>query len=707
MFDKFPYTNFHELNLDYFINKFNEIFTEWEQLNSTMLEWKAATDASNALWKTSVENGLAAWKTATEADLNARETALRAELSAWKATAEADIGTWETDTLAALNAWKATAEATFEAIRVQAAASATAAQTAQTAAETAQTAAETAQTAAETAAASISASAAQIATNTGDISDLKTQLNDVEGFTENLMIFDETVNVASDYYAHVNEFSPARKYCLKITVGADGLYTFQTGTLYAVSYMVDTLAENINLKANEEFYIYDYVPSQTGLTYVRNSVGGNWSVSVFEIVNTEKTLENLSDTKIELETLENSLGKSPNLFDKTAVTDDYYYSLTLNSTPELKPNANFCAIMIDVKPNTKYTANYNDFSYGMITENNIVAGSASTATFTTRANTSKLTISVNKSHKDTFMIVEGETLPIEYIPFGEYTKYAIREKTYEVGAGKTFTSFTACLEALQGNEEQKTILVYAGTYDIFDEIGGSNYCDTIQASDNWRDVSVVVPPNTKIVGVGDVILEFLPENSEITSIARGVLSALNVSGNVEIENIKIHAKNCRYCIHDETSSLAQFNNVTHKYKNIECVKYSGGGDAQAYAAGFQLGGKYDFENCVFKSEQGKAFSMHNSSTGGVTINLTNCIFVTTTAAVSVDLINVSGQQVRNITNLFGCYLENSGGSKKLSVTGGPVNTFDVTLIASSDIGDTTIDISGNPYPIKQYNKFVT
>lgn len=177
MFDKFPYTNFHELNLDYFINKFNEIFTEWEQLNSTMLAWKAATDVSNALWKTSVENGLAAWKTATEADLNARETALRAELSAWKTATEADIGTWEADTLTALNAWKTTAEATFEAIRVQAAASATAAQTAQTAAETAQTAAETAQTAAETAAASVSASAAQIATNTGDISDVKAQLN--------------------------------------------------------------------------------------------------------------------------------------------------------------------------------------------------------------------------------------------------------------------------------------------------------------------------------------------------------------------------------------------------------------------------------------------------------------------------------------------------------------------------------------------------
>lgn len=265
MFDKFPYTNFHELNLDYFINKFNEIFTKWEQLNTTMLEWKAATDASNALWKTSVESGLAAWKTATEADLNARETALRAELAAWKTATEADIGTWETDTLAALNAWKTTAEATFEAIRVQAAASAEAAQTAQTAAETAQTAAETAQTAAETAAASVSASAAQIATNANDISELETRLNDTDSSGKIPFDVHENAVLTTDgveaYHAVIRTI-----YFDVTNTGVYFLHNCNTKSLQSTSYAGfdsngDYVADGITLSKRESTYSVAIIPA--------------------------------------------------------------------------------------------------------------------------------------------------------------------------------------------------------------------------------------------------------------------------------------------------------------------------------------------------------------------------------------------------------------------------------------------------------------
>ena len=706
MFDKYPYTNFHELNLEYFIQHFKEIFDEWEELYNTLTTWKDATDAANAAWKTGVETDLATWKAGVEAELTAREEALRAELEAWKDATETDIGTWESDTLATLEAWKASAEAAFEVIRLQAAASATAAAASEAAAATSETNAAASASSAATDAASIASSAAQIAENQSDIADLENALEDVEGFTENLMIFVETVDDTSGYYRQVTEFSPARKYCLKITAGSAGTHTFQTGPIASVNYMVDTLAENIVLAANEVYYIYDYVPSQTGLIYVRDSVGGAWSVSVFEIVGTKNTLDDLAATKTELETLENSLGKSPNLFDKTAVTDNYYYSVTNGSAPELRSNENFCALMIDVKPSTKYTVNYNDFSYGEVNENNIVVSTRSQSTFTTTANTVKLTISINKNHKDYFMIVEGETLPDTYEPYGEYTKYAIREKTYEVGTGKQFTSLIDCFEALKDNKDWKTILIYEGTYDIFDEIGGTDFVNTITSDDTWRGVSVFVPDNTRLIGVGDVKLEFLPEDNEITSLAAGYLSALNISGSVEIENIKIRAKNCRYCIHDETSSLSVYNNTTRKYKNVECVKETGTlGNVQAYACGFQQGMKFDFKDCVFKSNRGNAFSMHNSSTGGVTINIENCVIITDANGYSVELINLSGNQVRNIVNVLNTYMERTGTGKLLAVTGtNVVNTFDVTLIGCSDIGDTTIDISGNLYPIKQYNK---
>ena len=44
IWNKFGYTNFHELNLDYFIKVFTEIFEEWETLYDDMLSWKNNVD---------------------------------------------------------------------------------------------------------------------------------------------------------------------------------------------------------------------------------------------------------------------------------------------------------------------------------------------------------------------------------------------------------------------------------------------------------------------------------------------------------------------------------------------------------------------------------------------------------------------------------------------------------------------------------------
>ena len=134
---KFPYTNFHELNLDYFINKFNEIFAEWETLYNTLNTWKDETTTE-----------LEEWKTATEQDLDDREATLRAELDAWKTATQTDISTWETETLASLNAWKTATTIVFEEIRTAAANSATAAANSATAAANSVTAAANSATAA-------------------------------------------------------------------------------------------------------------------------------------------------------------------------------------------------------------------------------------------------------------------------------------------------------------------------------------------------------------------------------------------------------------------------------------------------------------------------------------------------------------------------------------------------------------------------------
>lgn len=174
--DKYPYTNFHELNLGYFIVHFKEIFSQWADLYDQMLSWKDAT-----------EEELAAWKASVESDLDQREAALRAELDAWKTQTGQDIAGWEDATLATLTAWQTATQAVFEAIRVEAAGSATAAAASATTAAAAKTAAETAQAAAEAAASSIQASAAQIAANATDISELnEAYKNNLNGVNKSL-----------------------------------------------------------------------------------------------------------------------------------------------------------------------------------------------------------------------------------------------------------------------------------------------------------------------------------------------------------------------------------------------------------------------------------------------------------------------------------------------------------------------------------------
>lgn len=168
MFNKYPYTNFHELNLEYFIKHFEEIFTQWESLYNELQAWKTGTTEELEAWKTEVENGIA--------DEQAR---VLAELEAWKTETGEDIDDWEASVLTALNSWKEDFETLF---------ATTFANLTQikTDAETARDAAQAAQAAAEDAAVSVSASAAQIAENASDIVELKNSFDNTSNYLNSI-----------------------------------------------------------------------------------------------------------------------------------------------------------------------------------------------------------------------------------------------------------------------------------------------------------------------------------------------------------------------------------------------------------------------------------------------------------------------------------------------------------------------------------------
>lgn len=190
-------------------------------------------------------------------------------------------------------------------------------------------------------------------------------------------------------------------------------------------------------------------------------------------------------------------------------------------------------------------------------------------------------------------------------------------REYTVGPNGDFTTFTAMLRSLKDDDTPKTVYVEEGVYDIYQEIGGAAFINSITnpGALNWRDVSDVVPPNTHIIGRGKVVLSFEPPASVIGSDAMAVLfSPLNVSGSCFIENIEITATNCRYAIHDETSNLPAFPYVERKYKNVIASKHKGSyGYDQCYAAGLAPNGIYEMDNCIFYNDQNWTFSFHSNN----------------------------------------------------------------------------------------------
>lgn len=206
------------------------------------------------------------------------------------------------------------------------------------------------------------------------------------------------------------------------------------------------------------------------------------------------------------------------------------------------------------------------------------------------------------------------------------------EKTYTVGSDGDFESFTEMLVGLSSDDRKKTVYIMPGVYDIFEEMGGAEWMATVDTSKNWRALSNVVPPNTKIIGIGDVVLSWNPTDAEIINGDHAFLfSPLNLSGSCEIENISIECSNCRYGIHDEASGLAQFNGITRKLKNVRIIYTpSTYGAKYAYGAGHNKNSKYEFDNCLFSAGYGTSWSTHDWPATAIeksTFEFNNCVFV--------------------------------------------------------------------------------
>ena len=306
---------------------------------------------------------------------------------------------------------------------------------------------------------------------------------------------------------------------------------------------------------------------------------------------------------------------------------------------------------------------------------------------------------------ETYMANEGELLPYE--PYGVPTRDlapdinvssdSITNEIYFVDLNGTghFTSLMDAFVTLKDNEKSKTIYVLSGEYDVYNEIGGDTFVNSIPSdAENYWDYITLVPKNTKVIGVGGVVLKYLPES--VPDIAAQFISPINISdGNVYMENIKIICKNCRYGIHDQTRNDFP-NGYEHIYKNISVIKDDASGytgKAQAYGGGMNKSATLIFENCAFQSNR-VAWSLHNAHNGSGDVVMRNCAFnnliATRDAHPSVRFGNVSGVQTRVGVNMSGCYFNDGVRVTNESSVERP-NAFDVTMI--NCVGNTAITIT--------------
>jgi pectin methylesterase-like acyl-CoA thioesterase len=188
----------------------------------------------------------------------------------------------------------------------------------------------------------------------------------------------------------------------------------------------------------------------------------------------------------------------------------------------------------------------------------------------------------------------------------------VKTPHYTVGTGGQFATLTACLRALKGNNKEKVIDVFGGTYDIYEEMGGANFIATLNGTEKWQDVCDIIPDNTTIMGHGNVIIKMELPSSTPNAVAT-LLSPLNMMGSAKLKNLTVKAANCRYCIHPEGEKLAQYNNAVWEIEDCYIEKTDvtlGTGNAVAF--GLNDGVFFKIKNCIIKSVGDSCVSMHDN-----------------------------------------------------------------------------------------------
>ena len=287
---------------------------------------------------------------------------------------------------------------------------------------------------------------------------------------------------------------------------------------------------------------------------------------------------------------------------------------------------------------------------------------------------------------------------------------------YYVGPEREHTSLTQLFLDLKDNYLPKIIYVDEGTYDIFQEYkeaGIASPPDDVESPD-YFDYNAFLPINTRLIGVGNVRLEFNPGAFEITYGESRTWSPLNVLGECYIENLEIYCKNGRYCIHDDSHNAYQ--DSLHYYKNVRCTyemsDYGANGQRLGFnntiGNGMAQGTTFLFEDCTFTFKGGtnnSAFYTHESGSSdswhAPALIFRRCVFNGGAGnARTVRLQNLATANLHIPTYFEDCTID--GGLYLTIYKDDSAQHYDVTLIRSGNPSVMVDKPEMNRYPVKIY-----
>lgn len=180
------------------------------------------------------------------------------------------------------------------------------------------------------------------------------------------------------------------------------------------------------------------------------------------------------------------------------------------------------------------------------------------------------------------------------------------------GIYKTSWFGGSMLETIHAAQKKYGSLVFldSGTYDVVEELIDT-YGETFftaynrNARDGW---GVELTNGVTVRGMSETVIECDPgEYQTESNNIRDYFSPFMLAGDCTIENVKIIAKNCKYCIHDD------WYDKTVKAKHVveNCVLIKDDTFNRCYGSGFTNSSELIIRNCYFQDNTQAPVSIHN------------------------------------------------------------------------------------------------